>query len=322
MTAPLFSIVIPTYNRAEAVAGALRSCALQTCQDFEVIVVDDDKSTDDIVGTLDRFRLLPIRFVAGHRGRAAAARNTGARLARGRYVAFLDADDAFLPDKLDACRRELEATPEALIYSRTYVDRGVGRLWIKPSRGLADGESVYDYLFVDKGWVHPSTVAVSADLARSSPFREDLSFGDDLQFAVDLWRRGVRLRMIEQPLAIYEDLWRPDRLSQSPVFQPGSTPEHQSFLDWVEGQRPYMSARAYLAYRAMFRSRLVARSRPGQALQDIWTARRQRSLSGGKCLSQMVQTFAPGMYRRCSDVVARVAGLTPPAAVEQMRKTT
>jgi hypothetical protein len=66
----------------------------------------------------------------------------------------------------------------------------------------------------------------------------------------------------------------------------------------------------------------VARSRPRQALADIWTAARRRSLSEQKCLGQVVQTFAPGIYRRCSDLVARFAGLSPPPAVDQLRKAT
>lgn len=318
MSRPLFSIVIPTYNRAHTVTTAVASCLAQTCRDFEIIVVDDDKSTDDIASALARFDGAQIRLVARHQGRAAAARNAGARLARGRFVAFLDADDAWLPDKLERCRRHLETAPGDLVYSQTYVDRGVGRLWVKPARGLRRNEDIYDYLFAHKGWVHPSTVVVDADLARANPFREDLSFGDDTQFAIDMWRRGVPITMIDAPLAVYEDRFEPGRLSQSPVFEAADTPEHESFIAWVESQKPYMSAEAFAGCRAFFLSRFVARSSPRQALQFIFDGYRVGVVDAGKALSQLVQTFAPSLYRRCADAVARRAGCPPPAAVTRL----
>lgn len=318
MSQPLFSVVIPTYNRAHTVGTAIASCLAQTCRDFEIIVVDDDKSTDDIAASLARFDGVPIRLVGRHHGRAAAARNAGVRLAHGRFVAFLDADDAWLPDKLERCRRHLAAAPGDLVYSQTYVDRGVGRLWVKPARGLRDGEDIYDYLFAHKGWVHPSTVVVDADLAQMSPFREDLSFGDDTQFAIDMWRRGVRITMIEAPLAIYEDRFEPGRLSQSPVFEAADTPEHESFIAWIESQRPYMSDGAYAACRAFFLSRFVARSSPRRALRYIFEGYCSGVVGAGKGLSQLVQTFAPSLYRRCADAVARRAGTVPPAAVTEL----
>ncbi len=52
MNRPLFSIVIPTYNRAHTVGNAIASCLAQTITDFEIVVVDDDKSTDDIASAL------------------------------------------------------------------------------------------------------------------------------------------------------------------------------------------------------------------------------------------------------------------------------
>lgn len=321
MPQPLFSIVLPTYNRAHTVTRAIRSCAEQTCQDFEIIIVDDEKSTDDIETAIAPFADLRIRLVTSHRGRAAAARNTGIRLAQGRYVAFLDADDAFLPEKLSLCRQRLQESPQALIYSQTYVDRGVGRLWIKPSRGLRENENIFDYLFVEKGWVHPSTVVVNAVLAKNSPFNEDLSFGDDTQFTIDLWRHGVKIIMIEQPLAIYEDLHQPDRLSQSPVFQPGDSPEHMSFIQWVEARRSHMSERAYLAYQAFYLSRFTARAAPVRALMYIWDGYRRGSLGGPTCLRQIIQTFAPGMYRRCADFMARCRGDKPPASCAAVWET-
>ena len=317
MSDPLFSIVIPTYNRAGTVTRAIDSCLAQSCQDYEIVIVDDDKSEDDMAAAIAPYEgRCTIRLKLDHHGKAASARNEGVRLARGRYLAFLDADDAWLPEKLETCRRRLEREPEALFYSQNYVDRGVGRYWIKPARGLRDGEDIFDYLFADKGWVHPSTIVLPADTARAHPFREDLSFGDDTQFAVDLWKSGVTIRMIEEKLAIYHDPPQFDRLSQSPVFEKGKTPTHTSFIDWVESHRGEMSERAWLAYRSFWRSRFVAPVSPRRALADIWSARETAGTK--RCLSQTVQTFAPRSYRRLADLVARFRGVDPatlPASV-------
>ena len=310
MTDPLFSVVIPTYNRAVTIPRAIDSCLAQTCQDYEIVIVDDDKSKDDMAAAIAPYEgRCTIRLKLDHHGKAASARNEGVRLARGRYVAFLDADDAWLPGKLETCRRHLEREPEALFYSKNYVDRGVGRYWVKPSRGLRDGEDIFDYLFVDKGWVHPSTIVLPTGAARAHPFREDLSFGDDTQFAVDLWQAGTPIRMIDEILAIYHDPPQFDRLSQSPVFERGRTPTHTSFLDWVESHRDDMSPRAWTAYRSLWRSRFVAHVSPGHAFADIWQAR--GSVGMRRCLSQTVQTFAPRGYRRLADVVARFRGVDP-----------
>jgi len=82
------SVVIPTYNRAHLVDRAIRSVLNQTYQDFEIIVVDD--------GSTPR-----IRYIRHEKNRGgSAARNTGIRAARGEYIAFLDSDDEWLPEKL------------------------------------------------------------------------------------------------------------------------------------------------------------------------------------------------------------------------------
>jgi hypothetical protein len=95
MSSPLFSVIIPTYNRETLVGATLDSVFAQQFADAEIIVVDDG-STDEtiarVAGFGDRVRILR----QDHRG-CAAARNLGAREARGEYLAFLDSDDLWFP---------------------------------------------------------------------------------------------------------------------------------------------------------------------------------------------------------------------------------
>src|SRR5882672_407459 len=98
-SAPLVSVIIPTYNRAAVVGAAIESVLDQTYRDFEVIVVDDG-STDETPATLNRYADR-IRVVRQTNAGAAAARNRGIAASRSALIAFQDSDDLWLPHKLE-----------------------------------------------------------------------------------------------------------------------------------------------------------------------------------------------------------------------------
>ena len=112
-SAPLVSIITPAYvatpRQAELLDETLRTVWAQTCQDYEVIVVDDGspRSIDRITATKPR----PMLLRQANAG-SAMARNTGIRASRGSHIVFLDADDHLLPHALEAGLRELAAHPE------------------------------------------------------------------------------------------------------------------------------------------------------------------------------------------------------------------
>lgn len=99
MKVPLVSVIIPTYNSANYIKEALESVFEQTFQDFEIIVIDDG-STDGTGEILKKYGDR-IRSLFQDNSGPASARNKGIRIARGRYIAFLDADDIWLPLKLE-----------------------------------------------------------------------------------------------------------------------------------------------------------------------------------------------------------------------------
>ena len=99
---PTVSVIIPTYNRAHLVGRAIQSVLNQTYQDFEVIVVDDG-STDNTEEIIKEFQKKDerIKYIKHEKNKGgSAARNTGIKAARGAYIAFLDSDDEWLPEKL------------------------------------------------------------------------------------------------------------------------------------------------------------------------------------------------------------------------------
>jgi glycosyltransferase involved in cell wall biosynthesis len=111
---PLVSIVLPTYNRVAFLPGALASISAQQLVDWELIVVDDG-STDDTRAALEKATAglaQPITYLYQENQGSYAARNTGLARARGRYVAFFDSDDLWLPHHLQDCVAALEANAD------------------------------------------------------------------------------------------------------------------------------------------------------------------------------------------------------------------
>lgn len=113
---PLFSVVIPAYKCADFISTTLQSVYKQTETDYEIIVVNDG-SPDDTEKVLQRETDSRLRVITQPNGGECDARNRGVREARGTYVAFLDSDDAWLPDHLALARRFFEENAEYDWYS-------------------------------------------------------------------------------------------------------------------------------------------------------------------------------------------------------------
>lgn len=127
--APLISVVMPSYNSADTIEASLRSVVAQTYPALEIIVVDDGSSDE----TVARARAIPcerpIQVVAEGRNQGAPrARNRGAELAKGEFLAFLDSDDTWSPDKLDRQIQAMLAAPETVLcYTQIRHDDHLGR---------------------------------------------------------------------------------------------------------------------------------------------------------------------------------------------------
>jgi glycosyltransferase involved in cell wall biosynthesis len=108
------SVVIPTYNRARYVTKAIESVLAQSYTSFEIIVVDDG-STDDTQAVLQPYANR-IRIISQKNSGPGAARNAGIQAARGRWIAFLDSDDEWSPEKLAAQIADLEQHPDLVAH--------------------------------------------------------------------------------------------------------------------------------------------------------------------------------------------------------------
>ena len=121
--APLISIVIPTFNRADLIPKAIQSVLDQTYQNWELIIVDNfsDDGTKEVV---DSFRDSRISMLLIPRtGSVAASRNFGVRHSKGEWIAFLDSDDWWFPEKLSSVREAIQSDPD-LIYHDLQIASG------------------------------------------------------------------------------------------------------------------------------------------------------------------------------------------------------
>jgi glycosyltransferase involved in cell wall biosynthesis len=147
---PKISVIIPTYNRASLVSQAIDSVLDQTYQDLEIIIVDDG-STDNTRELLKPYKN-KIRYIYQENRGGAAARNTGIKNAKGKYIAFLDSDDLWFPDKLEKQVRILDKNDEiGLVYSNcvNINDSGSFNNVLMKSKRIQSG-NIFDALIVGK----------------------------------------------------------------------------------------------------------------------------------------------------------------------------
>lgn len=234
---PAVSVVIPAYNRAALIGRALDSVLRQTCGDLEVIVVDDASTdnTGEVVGAIADARIHYIR--CDRNAGASAARNTGIAAARGRFVAFLDSDDVWMPDKLEAQLAAVQASerPESVVcYTQVIVDTGTTKAVMPVSAKRAD-EPVADYVLGDRGLIHTSSLMLPRALAQGTLFPIDQPKHEDWDLFLRLERQGVNWQFIERPLAIWHNEPREGRLTNL---------THDVSLTWLETHRSALSRRA------------------------------------------------------------------------------
>lgn len=116
----MISIIIPLYNKEASIATALRGVLAQTYQDFEVVVVDDG-STDGGAAVVETFTDPRIRLIRQENGGVSVARNRGIAEARGEHVAFLDADDEWMPEFLEEIAALIAEYPECKARATNYI---------------------------------------------------------------------------------------------------------------------------------------------------------------------------------------------------------
>lgn len=216
---PLVSIVVPTYNRAEYIGRALRSVLAQAISEIEIIVVDD-ASTDDTNVIVRRFHDPRIRYhLLVENSGASRARNIGASLATGEYIAFLDSDDEWLMNMLVSQLEIFEKNGEvdAVIAGFIRYYRG-GLEYISPPVCSDSSESVIRALLT-ANFVSPQVLMLRKScFVDLGGFDETLSHREDWDFGVRLLSKS-KVGFVRLPLAfVYETPGNLSSMTEKKIF--------------------------------------------------------------------------------------------------------
>src|SRR4030065_1887949 len=211
---PIVSVIIPTYNRDVFLRSAIESVLNQTFQAFEIIVVDD-ASSEDVQGIVQGFHDRRIKCIRHETNKGeAGARNTGIMHAEAKYIAFLDDDDTWLPEKLKSQLDVLEKNTLKVggIYSGYIVkdcdDPRKSYTKIPAKRG-----DIYKDLLIKNSIGPPSTVVVRRECIETAGlFDANIFYGVDHDFYLRI-AKDFHFEFIAQPLVSYTI--HEDRLSNN-----------------------------------------------------------------------------------------------------------
>lgn len=217
---PEVSVIIPTYNRGDLISDTIDSVLAQSFQDFEILVVDDG-STDNTREVLKKYagKITYLNIV--HTGLPAAARNAGLKQAKGKYVAFLDSDDIWMPEKLAKQVAVLENYPEIdLVCSNAYIYREneeqKKELYLKDVQ-VKNG-NVFARLLKDNFIINSSVLVRRSAIDRTGAFSEnpELRALEDY----DLWLKialDTGIYFMPEALLMYRDHGGSIRMQQTGI---------------------------------------------------------------------------------------------------------
>ena len=180
------SVIIHTYNNERFMAETVESVLNQTYKDYEIIVVDDGS----VDGTRDA--LMPymqkIRYHYKENGGIASAKNAGISLSQTEFVAFLDHDDLWVPDKLQLQMEHFNENPQiGLVYAKYTSFRDGKELRTKPEKGYSGW--IFKEL-LSKSFIQTSTVVVKREcLDAVGPYDETFSLGDEYDMFLRIARK-------------------------------------------------------------------------------------------------------------------------------------
>ncbi len=203
------SVIIPAYNAAETIQGTLQSVAAQTLQPAEVIVVDDGSSDDTLAianACKDLFATDTLVVLHQENAGAGAARNRAINAASQEYLAFIDADDEWLPEKLTRSMDVMLGGDFTLVAHDFYQITDDGDVQIECARRFNEADNPFIALY-QKGFIPSITVVIRrADALAVGRFDDSLRNAQDFELWLALLSRpGASFMIFDEPLARYSN---------------------------------------------------------------------------------------------------------------------
>ena len=253
---PNVTVIIPTLNRPAELTRAVLSVLNQTYRDLEVVVVADEPS-EATLHALKDLANLRLRFLTNPRKVGLAdARNIGVNNSSSNWVAFLDDDDEWLPDKIEKQLAVAETlTGDFIFVVSRYIERaGVGdRVW--PEQLPAGTQRFSEYMYCRRGMLIPSSFFVSRSLITEMPFTSGLRYLEDIDWMLRVTSDArTQLGTVEAPLVIYNNFSTPGQLSYDISWQ--------RYYSWAVGHRQFFTP---IAFSLFITKTVVAKAREGKA---------------------------------------------------------
>jgi len=264
-TASTVSVVIPTRGRPRLVERAVRSALAQTLDPAEILVIVDgpDAASVEALGRISdpRLRIVTLEESVG----PANARNAGVEASGGRWVAFLDDDDEWLPRKLEVqlAAANRSRHPRPIVISRFVARTSRGEaVW--PRRVPAPSEPLSEYLMVRRGlflgetWIGTPMILARTELLREVPFKNGMQVHEDWDWVLRASRvEGVGIEFVSEALTVCRIHADPSSASVTHGWR--------SSLAWIRASRDLVTPRAYAGFIATVVS-------PAAARQGAWAS--------------------------------------------------
>lgn len=273
----MITVVIPLYNKADCIATALDSVLVQTYQDFEVIVVDDG-STDDGASIVERYSYPRIRLIRQENAGVSAARNKGIAEAKGEYVAFLDADDEWMPEYLEVQHQLTEKYPQCDVFATNYEFRGQsGNMESTILRRLPSKDEDFELTnYFEVAYCSHPPLWTSAVMARKAALDSVGGFPVGVCSGEDLltWARLIvkyKAAFSMKSFAIYNLGEGYDKKNLPPRRQDEGDPVGKELLDMYRENPHIVGLRKYLSHWHKMRASTAIRyGERKETLEEVW----------------------------------------------------
>ncbi len=272
----LVSVVIPTRNRPQLVVRAVNSALAQSYANLEVVVVVDGPDAEtthalELVGD-ERLRVIVLPSARG----GANARNAGSKAARGGWIAFLDDDDEWLPEKIEL-QMNVALTSRFLypIVGCQYVAKSdeYELIWPRktPSFPISEYMLARNSLSMGEGHLSTITLLLPKEVFAACPFNAALTRCHEVDWVLRaLGVAGTGIEFVNTPLAVAYHSVKGERIT--------AKPDWRASLDWVESVRSLVTDRAYSSYLAITVSSQASRAGEWRAFLPLLN----RMTMGGK----------------------------------------
>jgi glycosyltransferase involved in cell wall biosynthesis len=297
----MISVIIPTYNSDKFIGDTIRSVLHQTCTDYEIIVIDDG-STDSTKKIIENNFSQARYFYIPNQG-VSKARNYGIRRARGEFIAFLDADDLWLPEKLEKQLEVFKNDPELMLVFTENLDFDTDgfrkTVYLKKER-LMKGDVVKNIFLY-------SNVTTSTVMVRKQVFQETGDFDESLKVAEDdnLWMRialKFRIQLLDEVLVHYR--WTENSLSRSADNLLDGVLKN---IELIEDRYPDLKRRL---------GRVVLRRKKS----DIYSSYGYYLFSSGNySMSRRYYLSSIFLYPKIKRIIYCIVSLFPPSVIEKTK---